>query len=242
MQIKSRTLNEGISEARDRLLNYGYIIKTESWQGDNEPPEFLELLHLDLVVPMSENPDNECDPDLPWADLHFEERVSGKPLNPPPSHVKWNTGTENYLSNNDKFSHSYPERLWSKELSQSGIRFDTGDLNTAVQLLKKEPFTRQCYIPIWFPEDLTAAVQGERVPCTFGFHFMNRGGELHCFYPMRSCDAVRHFHNDLYMVNLLCLWLIEKSELDIKPRMLHFSATSFHCFTNDKFTLRNLIK
>src|SRR5262245_9321217 len=29
------------------------------------------------------------DPNLPWAEAHFQERVSGIPLNPPPSSEYW---------------------------------------------------------------------------------------------------------------------------------------------------------
>ena len=242
-RVSGRTINEGLKSLRRTLLTQGYEIKTERWQGKEEPPVFLEILHADLVAPMyptQELASSGCGATQPWANVHFEERVSGIPYNPPPSHTMWLKDTDEYLIT-EAFSHSYPERMWC-DRDKDGIRFKWGNLYTAVELLKKEPNTRQCYIPMWFPEDLTAAEQGERVPCTFGWHFMLRGGELHCAYHMRSCDVVRHLHNDLFFANSLALWLIDKSGINAKPGYLHFSATSLHCFANDRYTLEKLIK
>lgn len=245
-QVQTGNLKEGLKGLRKKLYDSGKEIKTQRWQGkeSNEFPPFLEVLHADLLTPMEE--DYKIASDLleatqPWADLHFEERVSGIPYNPPPSHTLWLKDTQNFLSNEEKFSHTYPERLWANK-SIPGIRFNFGNLRDAVTLLKNEPDTRQCYVPIWFPEDLTASLKGERVPCTLGWHFMLRDGFLHCFYPMRSCDVCRHLHNDLYFANRLTLWMIEQAQLDAKPGILHFSSTSLHCFVCDKYTLGRMIK
>src|SRR5690606_30257924 len=55
-------------------------------------------------------------PNLPWADLHFAERVSGVPYNPPPSHVHWPfaVNANDAHRSDEKFSHTYPERMWPK--------------------------------------------------------------------------------------------------------------------------------
>lgn len=242
-KVYGTDLGEGLYKLRHLLYHQGYEIQTERWQGQEEPPRFLEILHADLVAKMSDN-EEECstltNATQPWARTHFEERVSGIPYNPPPSHTMWLKDTDQYLSGKT-FSHSYPERMWCDK-NTDGIRFKWGNLEDAVSLLKKEPFTRQCYIPMWFPEDLTAANMGERVPCSFGWHFINRGDELHCSYHMRSCDVVRHLHNDLYFANCLALWLIDNSGLDVKPGYLHFSSSSLHCFANDRYPLELLIK
>jgi len=238
-------LKEGLHNLRKKLNDEGYVTETESWQGSSDHPQFLEILHADFVGDMYSDPgvaSDELGATQPWADVHFSERVSGIPWNPPPSHVMWLKDTEKYLSGDEAFSHSYPERMWC-DTKKDGIRFKIGNLKTAVKLLKKDPTTRQCYIPIWFPEDITAAVQGERVPCTFGWHFMLRNGKLHCSYHMRSCDAIRHLHNDLYFANRLALWLIKECKLgDVVPGQLHFSSTSLHCFVVDKYALGKLVK
>lgn len=241
MQVRGRNLAEGLKNLRKKLYIEGYNITSNRWQGKESPPEFLEILHADMVAPMYSDPiiaSGQLGATQPWADLHFKERVGGLPVNPPPSHTMWLKDTDQYLSD-VAFSHSYPERMWQP--STPGIRFDTADLDKAVELLRKEPDTRQCYIPIWFPEDLSAACLGERVPCTFGWHFMLRNYELHCFYPMRSCDVVRHLHNDLYFANCLADWLITEAGLDAYPGQMHFSSSSLHCFENDRYALKKLI-
>ena len=240
-RVSGRTLGEGLTNLRRLLYRQGYEIQTASWQGTEEPPVFLEILHADLVAPMYTHASVASD-DLkasqPWADVHFEERTGGEPLNPPPSHTMWLKDTDKYLSGK-AFSHSYPERMWAP--SMDGIRFKTGNLGDGVELLKKDPTTRQCYVPMWFPEDIVAANQGERVPCSFGWHFMLRGDQLHCSYHMRSCDVVRHLHNDLYFANRLTQWMIDQSGIEAQVGYLHFSSTSLHCFANDRWALGQLI-
>jgi thymidylate synthase len=241
--LYARNLKEGLKGIRKKLLDYGYIVETKTWQGKQNPPDFLEILHANLLVQMSETQE-ECSELLnalqPWASIHFQERISGIPYNPPPSHKMWLKNTEDFLSGN-VFSHTYPERMWGNK-NTKGIRFENANLDSAITLLKKDPYTRQCYIPMWFPEDLTAANLGERVPCSFGWHFIKRFNELHCSYHMRSCDAVRHLHNDLYFANSLALWINKEANLQCKMGTLHFSATSLHCFSNDKYTLNKLLK
>lgn len=170
------------------------------------------------------------EPDLPWAEDHFQERVSGQPLNPAPSYRYWpyhsSTEQDHFVREGGAFDHTYPERIWPKRANpdemmnfrsgrsaeiNTGVRFAYGDLNDVVDLLKKDPFTRQAYLPIWFPED-TGAASGQRVPCTLGYHFIRQGASLDCVYLMRSCDVYRHFSNDAYMAARLLQWIVEQIE------------------------------
>jgi hypothetical protein len=161
-------------------------------------------------------------PNLPWAEEHFEERVGGIPVNPPPSHVHWPWAKHNEKHQDDleKFSHTYPERFWPKRAYQPmdpyvegeilhGIRYEYGDLGDVVDQLVKSPMTRQAYLPVWFPED-TGAVHGERVPCSLGYHFLIRDGRLNVTYTIRSCDFRRHFPDDVYLAARLGQWMCEQ--------------------------------
>lgn len=167
-------------------------------------------------------------PDLPWAENHFQERVGREPVNPAPSYLDWpyhSAGQADLFAPDGKFDHTYPERMWPKqaggkwdrmsndlwfqEPDNVGIRFGYGDLGDVAALLAKDPMTRQAYLPIWFPED-TGAVDGQRVPCTLGYHFIRRGANLDCHYYIRSCDVFRHFTNDAYMAARLCQWIVEQ--------------------------------
>jgi thymidylate synthase len=225
-------LDKAIKNLRSELYNFGEKVTTANWQGMENPPEFLEILNASFEAQMPETLEEitmQCRPFLPWAEEHFAERVSGLPLNPPPSHARWLKDTDKSLKDG-KFSHTYPERMHQ-------------NLFRVVELLKKDPYTRQAYLPIWdLEKDNSLSLNNERVPCTLGWHWILRNGQLHCYYPMRSCDALRHFHNDIYFASRLTLWLIEQTGIDAKPGLLTFHAVSFHCFTNDHYTLGRFVK
>lgn len=228
--------------------------------------------------------------DHEWADDHFNERVSGDPLNPPPSHVRWPyavRGNSDHTTD-QTFSHTYPERFWPKHAGHMlascshiadmvheeqdprlrglkihqkawqcdhgdrfGVRFPYGDLEDVVQLLVRNPLTRQAFLPVWFPED-TGAIHGQRVPCTLGYHFMVRGNKLTTRYYIRSCDAYRHLSNDIYFAARLAQWTFNAVNayrhtaeydrdyasiptLELGGLVMHI--TSLHAFTGDKAKL-----
>lgn len=196
----------------------------------------------------------------PWAEDHFQERVSGLPLNPPPSEAWWpfnQQGNAAHKFQKDgtmpKFSHTYPERFWPKKAGEVtdgyvghfGIRYALGDLADLVSLLRRAPATRQAYLPVWFPED-TGTVHGGRVPCSLGYHFLIRGGQLHCWYSMRSCDLLRHFPDDVYMAGRLVQWVCDQlndpAGLDeerpiLLPGILNMTISSLHTFETDDYML-----
>lgn len=193
-------------------------------------------------------------PNLPWAEDHFLERISGEPLNPPPSEAYWPYAQESNSvhKKDEKFSHTYPERFWPRmanaggEIDYShrqvsvphvGIRYEYGSLGDLVTVLQNDPNTRQAYLPVWFPEDLAAAVEGERVPCTLGYSFMYvpERGELDITYFLRSCDFVRFFDDDMYMAARLLQWVC--TQTGMIPGKLHTHIVNLHCFEGDRHYL-----
>jgi thymidylate synthase len=230
------------------LLNEAVEVDVGEWHGRSTQAR-KELISRELrnvvfemnVPTHREDLVEEINPNLPWAEMHFAERVSGEPMNPPPSHTSWP-----WASANDKhqtqagqaFSHSYPERLWPPKVK--GLRFLMGDLNDAVTLLERNVSTRQCFVPIWFPEDVMAAHQGERVPCTLGYHFLIRGGEIHTTYMIRSCDFVRYFADDIYMACRLAQWIMYRLKWAVNMGTLTFLCMSLHCFNGDLPKLRGI--
>lgn len=190
-------------------------------------------------------------PDLPWAEEHLGERVSGVPFNPAPSHVRWPyavRGNADHLPDGFKFDHTYPERFWPKGAgdpadhlydTMRGIRYEYGDLGDVVEMLRRNPATRQAFLPVWFPED-TGAGAGKRVPCTLGYHFMvDSMGLLGCRYYIRSCDVYRHLLNDIYLAGRLTQWICQQVNLGNEDRInLHPGAvvmhiSSLHAFVGD---------
>lgn len=200
---------------------------------DESMASTLELMHVTqefFVDPQPSAWQATVNPNLPWAEDHFQERVGGQPLNPSPSEAWWPFARQGNAEHkkDEQFSHTYPERMWPKLADgghscdgsyktwpHHGIRFEYGDLNDVVMLLAEQPGTRQAYLPIWFPEDLAAARAGERVPCSMGYHFIINGksGELDCVYTLRSCDIVRFYRDDVYMAGRLLQWVANTAEL-----------------------------
>lgn len=191
---------------------------------------------------------------LPWAEDHFQERVSREPLNPPPSNEWWpyaQSGNTEHKGESGKFSHTYPERFWPIQAGKpgqaanyrgtnQGIRFPYGDLDDLVEILQKNPRSRQAYLPVWFPEDLFAAAAGERVPCTLGYHFLiHPDGKLHATYFMRSCDIVRFFRDDVYMAARLLQWVSDR--VKVYPGTLRMHISSLHAFVGDEQWMRDQV-
>jgi thymidylate synthase len=217
------TMVEALGEL---IVTYGEAVDTGHWQAMKDVPmtKTIELRAVNLTYEIPETAEELADevrPSEPWAELQFQERVAGEPLNPGETFKQWPWYRGNVETHKEQgqFSHTYMERYWPRYIQPSdasytgpdrqGIRYRYGDLNDLVTLLAREPYTRQAYLPVWFPED-TGAHHGERVPCSLGYHFMLREGKLHCAYFIRSCDFLRHFRDDVYMTARLVQWVLDK--------------------------------
>lgn len=273
------TFKDAIKGSGDTLKRTGTIITSESWQGIHKSREMFEVFDIAFQVPMVGIGQlrQAIEPNLPWADEHFDERISGIPYNPPPSNSRWPMGDASTSKVGEIFSHTYPERFWPKtvgnreryhkaahdtesittsfafnELNKEnmGVRYPLGDLDDLIELLYKEPNTRQAYLPIWFPED-TGAVQGQRVPCTLGYYFRYHNGYLHITYKIRSCDYIRHFKDDIYMAARLLnhiLVSLRLRELDTDKKLWHktnlgffkMQIDSLHVFALEKDLINSL--
>lgn len=268
------TFARAIRSLQHQFGQFAEPIHTERWQSidiSKQPAaKMYELINVAFVVPLDSRDYRDyvasIEPNLPWADRHFElERASGHPINPGWTWKEWPWGlsADKFRREGEQYSHSYAERYWPKHAGRfnaeggvipaavddaglpppnRGVRYNYGDLQDVINLLRREPLTRQAYLPVWFPED-TGVVHGERVPCTIGYHWMMRNNKLHVFYPIRSCDFVRHFRDDLYLTIRLTLWILEQLErLDdrwasVMPGNFSFWAGSLHMFVNDYIKL-----
>lgn len=204
-------------------------------------------------------------PNMPWAEDHFQERVCGYPINPGVEWKNWPYGKSaaTFLDARGKFNHNYMERYWPKLAGKvaeptatpegfkhllqrdninvhdphTGIMYEYGDLNDVVKLLADDPYSRQAYLPVWFPEDTGGG--SKRAPCTIGYHFLMRDGKLDIHYHIRSCDFVRHFRDDLYLTVRLLLWMLDACRsinsdwVDVKPGIFCMDIGSLHIFRND---------
>lgn len=255
MQTIFPNLHIAITQTLRYLKDNGEIIETCSWQSIKSPRPMFEVYNICWTAPIPQNMaelSRATKPDLNWVNIHFKERVGGKPLNPGESykswpgysHIKYND--ENFRKG-ELFSHTYMERYWPKFTSldldkpqNKGIRYEYGDLWDVINLLIKDPYTRQAYLPIFFPED-TGAVEGQRIPCTLGYLLSVRNGKLNIEYYMRSCDAIRHFRNDIFLTCALLKWVkhkLEEADVNfwaiIEIGSITFKVGSLHVFDKEK--------
>lgn len=267
----------GIRQELQYLLRHlGQVVDVGEWQSirrsERDLPQQrtieLQNVSLEMVIPPTiEQLKDEVKPNLPFAEAQFQDRVSGHPLNPPPSDKLWPWA--HHLDDDKQggqYSHTYPERFWPKQAGDIfvdgrdmaaenkynvGLRFPYGDLQDVVSQLASSPYTRQAYLPVWFPED-TGAVHGERVPCTLGYHFLLREGKLSVTYFIRSVDFYRHFPDDVYMAARLCQWVAEQCREEcIKretyayeefvPGSLVMHICSLHVFEAERKRLKKVV-
>lgn len=249
-------LGDAIAYAGVRLRTAGYEIRTEKWQGVEPPAPMLEVLETSFSGMIDADVRDlafTTQPNLPWAEEHFQERVSGIPYNPPPSAERWPFNPKSVaFRKDDQYTHTYPERMWCRAVGEGlreehakvpfGLRYEYGDLGSVVDLLAREPLTRQAFLPIFFPED-TGGLHGGRIPCTIGYWFVRRHGRLHATYYIRSCDFFRHFRDDVYMAGRLVQWLLselksrenaESGWSNVEPGFLNMHIGSLHCWLPEK--------
>ncbi len=260
----------------NRIRSSAVRVPQIRWQGidvrKDPAARAYELLNVSFGVHLQEKMDlthwkNQIRPNLPWADNHFEERVGRQPLNPGVEWQNWPWGrsADNFRSESLQiFNHTYQERLWPKYAGmtsegkltdeqrkdlqpRTGIRSMYGDLDSLVDLLVREPTTRQAYIPLFFPED-TGWGDGGRKPCTLGYQFIVRDNRIHIWYPLRSCDFAHHFRDDCYLAIRLLLWVLNECRSrngrrkywdDVYPGTYSMHITSLHIFENDYRELRS---
>lgn len=261
MKLKYQSFRHLINQVKEEFKTRSVRVAPSHWQGvkvEGRPDmETMEILNHSSTIDLGgylflDQLKADLNPDLPWADDHFEERVCGYPLNPGTQWAKWRLNASGSLDPDGRFNHNYMERMWPKyarmvppstvahehplpTVPHKGILYEYGDLNDLVNLLHREPLTRQAFLPMFFPED-TGAVHRGRAPCSLGWQFIVRDDRLHCIYYLRSCDFINHWRNDLYFAVRLMMWiherLCEKSDdwqgVDLGTLTTHI--TSFHCF------------
>lgn len=240
---------DAINHVRIELKDNGDLVHSRRWQGieiaQNPNMACLELQHVHLQIPMDGYEEDleayaKCiEPDLPWADAHFEERVSGYPMNPGTEFKNWpwnkGRGAESFLDRRGKFNHNYMERYWPKyaavvkepTASASDFRSRFKDY---FQLNKADVMEGIMYpygdlkdvVDLMLDDPLTRQAilpvwfpedtggGAKRAPCTISYHFMMRNDRLSVNYHIRSCDFVKHFRNDLYLTVRLVIWMLQQ--------------------------------
>ena len=213
------------------LLNNPKVKLVEEWQAQKDSYKLLEVCNIYFQCAI--DGDNSY-ADLPWAQDHFQERVGGVGTNPGKTFHYWPYyGDDSKHRPGEKFSHTYQERFWPKRVK--GNRFEMGNLDDIIQRLKNSPTTRQAFLSIWHPEDQSLEPV-RRLPCTIGYWFKVNGKHLDVTYLIRSCDAIRHLHNDIYLTQELVRYTANK--LGLTAGNMTMWIGSLHCFESDVYELK----
>lgn len=222
----TRTFDQVFKALAGDLGEVGHTVDTGHWQSLSDVPQTKTIELSDVTFQYGIPTEQihllaDTKASDPWAELQFQERINEVPVNPGDTYHLWPYYRGNVEKHKEQglFSHTYAERFWPRfkpsthegdtGYERRGIRYRYGDLSDVVKLLAAHPHTRQAYLPIFHPED-TGAHHGERIPCSLGYHFMLRRQRLNVVYPIRSCDILRHFRDDVYMACRLAQWVLEQ--------------------------------
>lgn len=118
-------LKDAIRRALSTFNAVGEVVHTQRWQAvdiSKEPSaKMVEMLHYSIVATLEGRTElsyhqQMIQPNLPWADNHFLERVSGFPINPGTEWANWPWAIKAQESLNEDgiFNHNYMERYYPK--------------------------------------------------------------------------------------------------------------------------------
>lgn len=210
------TFPEAINEIKRDLKEMGIRTITQSVQNIKEPIAGFELQNYTYRVT---RPDFTQIPlkSSHWAEAEFVERTSGFALNPGHAWKFRRDYWERFLNREGKFDYAYPERM-------------AKNLINVIDALRKDPSTRRAYLSILGnqdpPNDFSV-----RYPCSVGYHFMYRQGQLDVTYYLRSSDFFEHFNYDIYLADRLKCYVA--ATLGLKPGFFVHYVDSLHVFERD---------
>jgi thymidylate synthase len=213
---------EAIDEIKRDLAEMGTEVHPQTMQdkyvGDNPDYKTKELQDYCYTIFSPIQSLDGLHPTQPWADAEFIERTSGEPLNPGVAYLLRDDVWKEFL-HNGKFGYTYAERM----------SFQLGSL---IEELKKHPESRQIYLSIWDPVlDVPHLGGVSRVPCSLGYLFQIRKGQLHIKYLMRSCDFATHMQNDIYLACRLMEYVAQ--QVGVEPGNFTHFVGSLHVYAKD---------
>lgn len=132
-----RTFEEIFRHTHNLFLNSAHKVQAMDWQGRQVRPEFatMELMNYSFThnlkgISRLETYRKGIEPNLPWADDHFEERVCGHPINPGIQWENWPWGgsADSFRDESGMFNHNYMERFWPRHAGHYGPTLTPQDI------------------------------------------------------------------------------------------------------------------
>lgn len=221
------TIQEAISEISRDLAEMGIAVHPNTCQdknvADNPDYDTLELQNYIYTILDPKSSDLEYKVSQPYCSVEWEERVEGMegiPTNPGESWKQRKDVWEPLLEKDGTFSYTYPERFAAY-----------GQVEEVVRRLKEDPDSRQLYLSIWDPEDITKIGGRSRIPCSIGYLIQCREGRLDLTYLQRSCDFATHMVNDMFFAIRLLEYLSRRTGIPV-GKFCHWIG-SLHVFKKD---------
>jgi len=226
---------ELISEVFRDLWEMGTEVKPKSYQNKiiEGKDEFItkEIIMYNYALTSLPDSENlflfEKETARRWCLAEFSERIDPGTKNPGYAWKIREEVWEEFLVNG-MFNYTYSERL--NHITSGTLSF-IPNLSRIINRLKEDPDTRQAWLPIFFPMDVAHIGGSARVPCSLGYHFIIRNGQLDMVYIQRSADAVLHWGNDIYLA-----WLMKEyvaNRVGVKAGYLYHNIFSLHSYKRD---------
>lgn len=224
-----------MSEIFRDVSEHGVIVHPQTMQNKqvagNEDFATKELLNYSYCL--MEMPDEDklfiTNPtqNKEWCQKEFTERISSE-VNPGKAWLIRKDVWKPFLNSNGKFCYTYSERLSHNH-----------NLERIIDELRAHPDSRQCFLPIFHPMDITYLGGKKRIPCSLGYQFIIREGLLHMTYFQRSADIAEHFGNDVWLAYRMLKFVAER--VGVKPGYLFHNITSLHAYKKDWDKLKTCI-
>lgn len=217
-----KTCGDALNEIKRDLAEMGINVHPQTMQdkvvADDENYATKELQNYIYMVTNPLGSLNDLRPTQPWADAEFDERVGVTMVNPG-SAYKLREDVWNEFLHDGQFSYTYSERMYHQ-------------IDAIINELKVHPDSRQLYMSIWDPVvDISKIGGKKRVPCSLGYQFQLRGGQLNMTYFMRSCDMATHMQNDIYLAIRLLEYIA--AEANVKVGTFTHYIASLHVYQKD---------
>lgn len=208
--------------ATKEVRAYGFHLVDWIW---NQQEETDSVGYIFRTYDRTEDPTTQI---LKYIQVEFEDRVSGRAMNPGNSYQTRKDIWNEFL-HDGKFAYTYSERI-------------APQLHRILNELEERPETRQAIINIHSnilplrsgvvdSIDLTNIGGSSRIPCSMYYQIIRRQDKLDLIYTMRSCDFLVHFPVDIMLALRLQLWFAEK--LGIAPGTFTYFTGSLHAYQKD---------
>lgn len=224
MRIFTR-LPEALGEIQRDLKEMGIKIHPQTYQDKYvaDDPSFDAYELQDYIYRVTKPIPADLNALQPWADAEFAERLDLR-----------------YADNNPGMAWMYREQVWRQFLQEDGtFAYTYGErihrpdqLRLIIERLKADPDSRQAFMGIWDPDqDITKLGGVSRVPCTLGYYFQIRQGQLNMTYLQRSADYATHFTNDIYLAVRMQAYIADRVGVPV-GYYTHWLG-SLHVFAKD---------